>query len=253
MDVELYKIYKKIKTQDAWSNYLIYDSFLETNNYNGGMYAACIKGDTEVIQLFIDYGATNIDRGMAYACEVNNINIVKFMITQGANDWNFGMCSACHGGHIELIEFMITCMVTSVPQITPNWNNAIFCASTGGHIELIKLIINKNRDAAVPTELNWNVILVNALKHEHYKITELMIKCGATNINLLENTTDLNLYKIYCLSYYNVYRKHRKTKEKLQELIIKQCPLYEFLKNKGNTKSFKYFPNELIRAIKQFI
>jgi hypothetical protein len=52
---------------------------------NEGLRCACFCGKLELINILINYGATNWDLGLSGACEAGNFETGKLMIKYGAN------------------------------------------------------------------------------------------------------------------------------------------------------------------------
>ena len=62
------------------------------NNWNNGLYGACIGGHKEIVELMISKGARIIGI-LDYIEHVKrgHIEIVELMISKGANNWNYGL------------------------------------------------------------------------------------------------------------------------------------------------------------------
>lgn len=99
---------------------------------------ACVGGDIELMDMFLDETYTNIDidyvfvdayemgnlfmmdyliskgvsaygveRCMLKACKEGNYDMVKYMISKGADDFDTGLSIACENDHNEIIKLMI--------------------------------------------------------------------------------------------------------------------------------------------------
>jgi hypothetical protein len=49
----------------------------------------CMKGRREIVQMMLNFGATNYNLAMAYSTEVGHKKIVQMMLDLGANDHCF--------------------------------------------------------------------------------------------------------------------------------------------------------------------
>ena len=55
----------------------------------------------------IEKGANNWNHGLYGACLGGHNDLILFMIEKGANDWNWALCNACLRGYKDLALFMI--------------------------------------------------------------------------------------------------------------------------------------------------
>ena len=93
------------------------------------LYDAGKAGRRDMVELFINWGATDWNMGMYGAARGGHKELVEFFIERGATDWNRGMNGAAQGGHKELVDFFIKQGATA-------WNYGLYGAAQGGHKEL---------------------------------------------------------------------------------------------------------------------
>ena len=171
--------------------------WITSHDYNRSLYAACLGGHKEIVDLIIGKGATNWNVGLRAACRGNHmeiidlmisrgrpigiwvwkehvevpqggsghLNIIDLMIAKGANNWGDGFWEACRGGNISSINSMIS-------KGVDNWNYGLCGACRGGHMDIVKLMIFKGAN-------RWNDGLINACEGGHLDIVNLMIDKGA--------------------------------------------------------------------------
>lgn len=111
--------------------------FGEPLNYNNCMWEACYGGSMTNIELLINNGCTDWNAGLEGACSFGNIEIAKFMITKGATNWNRALAEACRRGyilHMDIVKLMIYHGAT-------NYNEIFKYACSCGDLELVKLSI----------------------------------------------------------------------------------------------------------------
>lgn len=102
-------------------------------NWEEGLGSACSRGHVEIAELMITKGAKNLNTCLYEACQCGHIEIIKLLVSKGASDWDRGLKGACKGGHINIVEYMINKGAT-------DWNGGFLSAGSGGHIEIIKYI-----------------------------------------------------------------------------------------------------------------
>ena len=141
-----------------------------TNDWNSGLYGACIGGSVAMIQLMIEKGARNWDLGLHGACINGSIKLVKLMIEKGAWDWNRGLHGACRNGSIELVQLMIEKGAT-------DWNRGLHGACLSGNMNLTQIMIEKGAT-------DWNGGLYGACDSNNIDIIRLMVVNGATFCNM---------------------------------------------------------------------
>jgi hypothetical protein len=114
---------------------------------------ACIGGDTDIIDMFIDEENTkiNIDHGLeSVCCNRNvNINVINYLISKGA-DVNFGLYSACRTGEFDTAKYLI-----SIGADDFDYGLSIACRH--GCDEIIKLMIENGAEecsCGMPLELH---------------------------------------------------------------------------------------------------
>ena len=143
---EAHKYKKEDKT---WRDYYIQiASYLgKYSDIDEAMKEAARDGPKEIVELFIEKGATHWNSGMANAVYVGHKDLVDFFIKKGANNWNWGMERAAKGGHKELVDFFISKGAT-------NWDWGMVYAAQGGYKELVEFFIKKGA-----TNWNWEWIM----------------------------------------------------------------------------------------------
>lgn len=55
----------------------------------------------------IRYGANDWNIGLYNACLNGNVKIVELMIDSGGLYWNHSLYSACYGGNIEIVKLIM--------------------------------------------------------------------------------------------------------------------------------------------------
>ena len=102
---------------------------------------AAIEGDRELVEFFIEKGATEWDWGLQSASKGGHRELVEFFIGKGATDWNWALYGASKGGHRELVEFFIE------EKGATNWHGGLVgAASEGGHPELVEFFFEKIKE-----------------------------------------------------------------------------------------------------------
>jgi hypothetical protein len=137
------------------------------DDWNGGLFNACVRGCKEMIELMLSKGAIDWDNGLQCACMGGHKVLAELMISKGATDLDNGLCGACMGGHKELAELMISKGAT-------DWNLGLQGACEGGRKELAELMISKGAN-------HWNSGLYSACGMGHKELAKLMVSHGANN------------------------------------------------------------------------
>ena len=104
--------------------------------WNWGMRWAAFGGHRDLVDFFIEKGASDWEEGMRSAARGGHKDLVEFFIARGASDWDFGMYSAALGGHKDLVDFFIVKGAT-------DWEGGMRDAVQGGHKDLVEFFIGK--------------------------------------------------------------------------------------------------------------
>lgn len=149
---------KKMSYQTIWDNYMSY---------------ACKSGNIQLVNYFINKGASNWNDGLKCACSKGHIEIVELMILKGANCWDKGLQSACYNHNkniMQIVELMISKGAT-------DWDNCMYTACANNQMQIVKLIIEKG------SVTDWNTYMYAPCSHGYIDIIEFMISKGANNWN----------------------------------------------------------------------
>jgi hypothetical protein len=108
----LFQKYGRIEksSEKTWKTFylqLVYYMDKSNNDVDTAMELAANGGHRDLVDLFIQRGATNWKWGMYRAAEGGHRDLVDFFIKKGATDWNWGMSGAAEGGHRDLVDFFI--------------------------------------------------------------------------------------------------------------------------------------------------
>ena len=153
------------------------------------------------------------------------IEIVGLMIEEDVFDWNNGLHTACLFGNVECAKLLIEKGANA-------WNDGLRAACSGGHIEMVKLMIEKGAD-------DWYCSIYNIGYggQENYQIYKLLLRKDS---NIFADDED---DEFSCCSL----------KERYEQLVIEQDPLYTIITHYNNNASIKKLPFELWRMLKDFL
>jgi len=115
---------------------------ISKSKLNNGLIGACYGNRIEIAQLIIDLGAYDFDQGLVAAVSKGNVNLINLMIMYGA-DVRRGLFEACKKKkHIDLVKLMIKDNNISNNDL----NNCLRVACSKGHLNIIKLLIDHGAD-----------------------------------------------------------------------------------------------------------
>lgn len=129
---------------------------------------ACRAGRTAEMEVCLVRNRANFD--LFDACLNNNLSKIHEAKRQGADAFGLAMWYAAYGGHLMILEYISKKMTTP-----PDWNLALSGASSGGQYATAQLVLDQK-----PT--NLNACLGDACRNEHTLVGELLIECGATQV-----------------------------------------------------------------------
>lgn len=138
---------------------------------------AAEKGHTEVIKIFISYGADitkNFNLPLRLAAEMGHADTVKFLIERGADPSsfrNYALMKACENGHLDVLKILYDNKV----DLRYDDDNALSLAAQNGHYEMVSYLLSKGSDATS----YYNSPIKKASKNGHDDIVELLKKHGA--------------------------------------------------------------------------
>ena len=159
----------------------------DIDNLNNSMYAACISGNREIIDIIIQRGENEKlntilpnkgrawDSGLRGACCKGSVEIVKLMIDMGATRFESGLYIASEYNNMQIIELILD-KIKEHNNTLSYFNAILMGACQGGHPDLIEYAISKGAD-------KMNHGLSEACHNGNINIIELLIKNGANNWN----------------------------------------------------------------------
>ena len=157
--------------------------FNGADNFRYGLQGACTGGHLKIVKLMISKLNLSEDEYLNYplrlACVSGNIKIVQLLISKGADDWNNGLEGACFRGNFEILDLMIS-------KGANNWNDGLIQGCFGGQKEIVNLMISKganNWNEALESICDGLITIYNAEWNKYIEILDLIISSGANNFN----------------------------------------------------------------------
>ncbi|KAK0371993.1 hypothetical protein CLIM01_10643 [Colletotrichum limetticola] len=150
-------------THDATLFSLPLREALETVEGDNALYAACERGDQEIVKLLLERGADVNARGGQYghalyaASEEGYLEIAQLLLEKGADidacgyEDGTALYAASAGGHEKLVKLLLE-KEADVRAEGGFYGNAVRAASAGGHKQIEDLLIEKG---ANPEDRNW--------------------------------------------------------------------------------------------------
>lgn len=98
------------------------------------LFAACLGGNQEMVNLVIQHGGNDWNLGLEGACAGGQREIAEQMIRLGATNFDNGLRAACEEGHLQTAEWMI--------QLGgANFGNAFLQAFDRDQLEIVKFLL----------------------------------------------------------------------------------------------------------------
>lgn len=172
----------KIGSEESIIYFLRHD-IIKNHNYNKGpfstktpyidlgLYVASSNDHVNIIKLFLENGATNINHALLLASEHNSINAVKYFLEIGATDSD-SLYYASKNKNVEIVEILLEHGIRDLK------GSAINSASQKGNKDIVKLLLQHRY-----TKYHLNKALLSAINKNNSDVTELLILEGADIFN----------------------------------------------------------------------
>lgn len=178
-------------------NYLPEDRYIP-------IYAAAIRGLTEVVQLFISSGFSKPDdtcvedsTPLYVACQENHLETVKCLVKHGANiefSYREGFTPlyvACQRGNLDISKYLMDIGANINAQCV-NGSTPLYIASQEGHDEVVKLLLKHGANKNTIFRRGYTPLYV-ACRNGHVKVAKILVEDGV-NINVVDNDGGTPLY-----------------------------------------------------------
>ncbi len=148
---------------------------------------ACVMGSKDIVQLFIQYGAT-IDftsPGLEYAARAGRADLVQLMLQakevekgnlQGRLDTVLGI--AAETGNAALLDLMLQKGARPDGGMEP----ALITAAARGHVEIAEKLLAKGATVDMKTSWSATTPLTAAMMNDQKEMVDLLLSHGATGL-----------------------------------------------------------------------
>ncbi len=157
------------KTKTLLINHLNQDEISE-KILNEGLRNACLSNNKIVVELTIEYGASDFNGSLRYASSNGHYDLVKLMIEYGANGFRWAFWCACENGHYEITKLLIK----HGNFMKDIFDEGFIYACKNGHIDIAELTIKKGAS-------NFNEGLKFACEYGQLEICQMMKKISLKN------------------------------------------------------------------------
>lgn len=181
---------------------------LRKSTLDGQLREAGKRGIIELVKLFVQRGACDLNWTMVAAAEKGHLDIVNLMIELGMENFfnfnsNIAMKMASRNGHLDVVNRMVE-LGLEIPNLHDplDFNEAICMAAEGGHQNIVERMIELSDQRAklsgtmVQTHLgavNFNLAAEFAAEKGHRDVVERLIELG------IEHGVDIDFEKIIAI------------------------------------------------------
>jgi ankyrin repeat protein len=163
---------------------------------NNGLYGACARGDTHIVRMLVNSGASDLNGGLQRASISDNLGVVKFLVSNGATDLNCALREACLFGYEDIVVYLL--------ENGANHVSSLSCACYGCHVDIVRILL----DYGVG---DWeNGFSEACVQSNNREIVDLFLeryKCSQKQLCLFESACYNRWVDLICLTISNSYDK----------------------------------------------
>lgn len=165
-------------------NYFLSFNVVYDDDWNELMITAAKNGQLDLVNLFIEKGATDWDRGLKAAARHGGQKLIDLFIEKGSEAWVLGLMGAARGDHLDLVERFID-------RGARNWNEGMLSATRGGHQNIVEFLIERSAN-------NWCRGLDVSSRHGHLHLVKFFIEEIPEQLDAINNAMTVAVLKNHC-------------------------------------------------------
>ncbi len=131
-------LYGNIRSMNYLESWADQDMLIEF--YNIGLSGATLSQNIELINLFIEKGADDMNQGLISAVKVNSYELINFFIERGADNWQMALLSSIETNNMELVNYFLGLIGDNIEDYMAN--NLLVKSLHLGNIDLIEFFLN---------------------------------------------------------------------------------------------------------------
>lgn len=133
-----------------------------------GLDFSALSGIINLIDYFIEKGATNLDNALYITAEKGHLEAVKYLVNRGAKRIDMATRAAAEKGHLEIVKYLFDKDPNNLTNIS-----AVLDAAENNHKEIVEYFLEKGVDAKI--QPFWNESIADPEKYSP-EIYALLLK-----------------------------------------------------------------------------